>query len=104
MRRSVEQPFTTMRDGREVCSQTVRGKREYRIRTLAMAKRQGWLCALCGSPMTESSVSFDHELGRGMGGSRRQDKIEVDGKRHNAAVHVLCNGVKGSRRVPYILQ
>lgn len=67
-----------------------------------MAKRQGGLCGLCGLPMTEPT--FDHEFGRGMGGARRDDRIEINGMWINAAVHWKCNGEKGSRAVPYVIQ
>ena len=90
--------------GREVCGKTALGKAEYRRRTLSMAERQGWRCGLCGLRMTESTATFDHEFGRGMGGARRDDRIFSDnGNWINAAVHMLCNGIKGSRAVSYVV-
>jgi hypothetical protein len=97
-------PYGITKDGREICRKTPLGRALYRQRTLAMAFRQKWRCALCGKPMSEDDVTFDHQDGRGMGGSRRDDRIEIDGKRFNAAAHEKCNGEKGSRRVPYLLQ
>ena len=93
-----------MKDGREVCIDTPMGRQVYKFRTNIMAERQKWKCALCGLLMTEETVSFDHEDGRGHGGALRDDRVEVDGVRINAAVHVLCNAKKGSQRVPYLLQ
>jgi hypothetical protein len=69
-----------------------------------MAERQGWLCGLCGLLMSKETVTFDHEFGRGMGGARREDRIEIDGRRINAAVHFLCNGLKGSSAKAYVIQ
>ena len=69
-----------------------------------MAERQGWLCGLCRLTMSGFDVTFDHESGRGMGGGKRDDRIDVDGKRQNAAVHFSCNAAKGSRRIAYLIQ
>jgi hypothetical protein len=54
--------------------------------------------------MDADEITFDHEAGRGMGGAKRDDRIEVDGKRKNAAVHFGCNAAKGSRKVHYVAQ
>lgn len=85
------------RDGRECCTETKEGRAEYLLRTYQMARRQKGLCAICGLPLGED-VSFDHQRGRGFNGGFRDDRIKVDGKWHNAAVHWLCNGAKGSRQ------
>ena len=91
------------KDGREILQPTHSGRKEYKRRTIAMAERQVWLCALCDMPLGDD-ITFDHESGRGMGGSTRDDRIEVNGKRKNAAVHYRCNMAKGSRKVPYLHQ
>lgn len=92
----------TMKDGREVCQQqTKAGADEYKLRRMIMRHRQKCLCALCGLWMSEEETTFDHERGRG--GGKRDDRIEIDGKWHNAAVHWLCNGDKGSRKVAYVI-
>jgi hypothetical protein len=44
--------------------------------------------------MAEPETTFDHDDGRR--GGRHDDRIEIDGKRKNAAVHKLCNGERGS--------
>lgn len=90
--------------GREVCDKTTSGLRLYRNRTLLMMIRQNYLCALCGMFMQSYEATFDHEDGRGMGGGKRDDRIEVDGKWKNAAVHGSCNGAKGSRKIPYVIE
>jgi hypothetical protein len=93
-----------MPDGREICDcSTPSGRAEYKRRSEAMAERQHYRCALCGKTLVGWHPSFDHEDGRGMGGGRRDDRIWVDGKWKNAAVHISCNNDKGSRRVPYVI-
>lgn len=96
--------FKTYRDGREACLKSYMGRREYKARTLTMAERQMWLCGLCGLPMSYQDVTFDHEFGRGMGGSKRDDRIEIKGKWFNAAVHRKCNMEKGSRMLGYVIE
>ena len=97
-------PYKQMRDGRQICLNSVAGWREYNRRTDEMSERQKHLCGLCGLWMPEDDRSFDHEDGRGMGGAKRDDRTEVDGKRKNAATHCGCNVAKGSRRIPYVVQ
>lgn len=92
------------RQGFDVCLKTLQGRREYKARTLAMAERQQWRCALCGRWMNMDDVTFDHQFGRGMNGSKRDDRIEIKGKWHNAAAHLRCNQDKGSRMVPYVIE
>ena len=83
---------------REVCDKSPAGRAEYNRRVVEMAERQGWLCAICGEYMHGGNVSFEHQDGRGMGGSLRDDRIEKNGKIYNAATHAICNAKKGSRR------
>lgn len=90
-------PWITYPDGRQECLETAAGKREYRWRTEVMWQRQGEMCAM-GHPMRVEEASFDHEAGRGHGGGHRDDRIEVDGQWKNAAVCVVHNGLKGSKR------
>jgi DNA repair photolyase len=95
-----EQPWVTFPDGREICHLTAAGKREYRNRTLKMRKRQGELCRWCGEWMREEETTFDHDARRN---GRQDDRAEIKdpetGKVRwlNAAVHKLCNGMRGSR-------
>lgn len=88
-------------NGREVCTETAAGKREYARRTAEMAARQGGMCALCGQMMV--AASFEHEAGRGMGGGHRDDRTQFpDGRWMNAATHPACNSRKGSRRFHWV--
>jgi hypothetical protein len=93
----------TQPDGRERCnSQTKAGRSEYRWRTIEMWERQKGLCCLCHQPMTQQEATFDHEHGRGMGGSRRDDRITLpDGSWINGAAHLFCNVAKGSSFIDY---
>lgn len=86
-------------DGREVFNlRTAEGKRQYRNALREMYARQDGKCRICGYGMTWESVTFDHEDGRGMNGSHRDDRIVKDGKPYNGAVHLQCNISKASKR------
>ena len=97
-----------LRDGREICMRTTEaGRREYKARTEAMRLRQGEVCCLyghisiCPGLLAKDDATFEHEDGRGMGGSKRDDRIEKDGKPYNGAAHEICNREKGSRFIDY---
>lgn len=81
---------------REICTDTAAGRREYFRRTREMAERQDHLCAICEEFMVDPT--YDHQRGRGLNGGFRDDRIVIRGRWHNAAVHFLCNGRKGSRK------
>ena len=89
-----------IKEGREICNmKTVLGARVYKNRTRAMAFRQKEICPLCNLGFTEGNPpTFDHQSGRGAAGAWRDDRLEIDGKWHNAAVHESCNVKKGSKR------
>lgn len=88
-----------LRDGREICKcRTVKGKREYKRRIELMWERQGGMCRICHRPLLLSEATFDHEDGRGMNGSHRDDRIEKDGVPYNAVACLGCNVRKGSKR------
>lgn len=105
--------YETMRDQREICRNhpetgTSEGRREYGERIKAMLARQNGICCLAGyAPMCPgrlklSDVTFEHEHGRGSGGSRRDDRITLpNGKWINGAAHYVCNQWKSSRRIAY---
>lgn len=110
--KDVQQPSVVVRvcrGGREVCNQQTRaGSAEYRSRTLAMLERQGGRCCLemhapmCPGRLAENHATFDHEAGRGSGGSKRDDRIVLpDGTWQNGACHASCNNWKASRYIPY---
>lgn len=89
------------RDGREICTDTAAGKREYFRRTRKMSERQNERCAICGLFMVDPT--FDHENGRGFNGGARNDAmVDKDGNWINAAVHWMCNGKKGSKRYHWV--
>ena len=83
-------PFKTMKDGREICLKTPAGKEEYKQRTIQMYERDKCICCLCGQ-FIAYGYTFEHKDGRGMGGSKRDDRIEGNG-----VAHWLGNGRKGS--------
>jgi hypothetical protein len=85
-------------DGREVCDVTRRaGYDEYERRKRLMWERQGKKCFLCGQTLFWKDATFEHQDGRGMGGSKRDDRIEKDGQPYNGVAHLLCNQTKGSQ-------
>jgi hypothetical protein len=86
---------------REVCQGNAAGKREYEARRYKMEVRQGFRCAKC-ERTAGSAMEFDHQNGRGSGGGRRDDRIEVDGKWFNAALCHMCNAEKGSKRYQWL--
>lgn len=86
-------------NGRQVCTQTAAGRREYVLRTEQMWERQLGLCSLCNLPMRREEATYEHQDGRGIGGGHRDDRIEIDGKPYNSAAHGFCNCVKGSIRL-----
>lgn len=101
--RAVRVAVNVFCDGREVCDlKCAAGKREYLYRIAEMMVRQGMVCPLCGGWLSCSDATFEHQAGRGHGGGHRDDRIEVDGKPQNAAVHGSCNSKKGSRRYHWV--
>jgi hypothetical protein len=105
--------FKTYPDGREVCRNhpekgTTEGRAEYKRRLEAMLARQNGICCLavhlgcCAGPLKLKDATFEHEHGRGMGGSRREDRIELpNGKWINGAACYLGNQMKSSRVIRY---
>lgn len=86
------------KEGRELCL-THTG---YANRVIEMADRQGWMCAVCELLMLHPT--FEHQDGKGSGGSRQDDRIfNPDGSWYNAAAHGDCNAKKGSVRYAWIL-
>jgi len=83
------------RDGREVCSDSPAGWREYKRRVEIMVQRQKYRCCLCKRRLGLSQATFEHQRRRGMGAAWRDDRIVKDGEDWNGAAHWVCNGVKG---------
>jgi hypothetical protein len=91
--RPQSQRLIVLPDGREICSDA-----EYKLRRGTMAVRQCNKCAICHRFSGE--LTFDHEAGRGMNASKRDDRLtHPDGRWRNAAVCLNCNTEKGSK--PY---
>jgi hypothetical protein len=89
-------------DGREYCTASASGLREYKARTYAMADRQEGRCAICGFHFDGwfGDPTFDHESGRTAG--HKDERIEVEGVWHNAALHYKCNSIKGSKKYAWV--
>ena len=101
-------------DGREVCQtrldkpEGAEGRAEYKRRKEAMWERQKGICCLygflpqCPGKLMLKDCTFEHEDGRGAGGSKQSDRIELpDGTWINGVSHLLCNGAKGSKHIPF---
>lgn len=96
-------------DGREILS-TVdpAGWAEYKARIRQMWERQGGVCCLarhcplCPGKLRFEDATFEHEGGRGMAGSKRDDRIvNSEGLKINGAAHYQCNRWKASRKITY---
>jgi hypothetical protein len=99
-------------DGREVCSDTAAGKREYKSRTEEMRLRQHELCPICTYYLAKEDATFEHEIPRGFNGGFRDDRIyvpvdicddegnviEIKMVPRNFATHGKCNAERGSKR------
>jgi hypothetical protein len=95
-------------DGREICDKTSAGKIEYNRRKEVMWKRQHGLCGLkisarCPVFIPLEQATFEHQDGRGMGGAKRDDRVEIDGKPYNLVACCWCNFEKGSRRLEVVI-
>jgi hypothetical protein len=85
-------------DGKQILNlETTEGRRIYKERTWEMWRRQQGLCAIC---LRQHLPTFDHEAGRGAG--KRDDRIEVDGEPKNAALCIICQSRKGSKRYKWV--
>jgi hypothetical protein len=83
------------RDGREVCTDTAQGWREYKRRVETMVRRQNHRCCLCNRRLALSQATFEHQRRRGMGAAWRDDRITKDGQEWNGAAHWNCNVERG---------
>lgn len=86
-------------DGREVCDlETTAGRWEYGQRKHLMWMRQQKKCRICTKPLREEEMVFEHQDGKGLGGSHQDDRVEKDGKPYNSVTCGRCNILKGSKR------
>lgn len=83
-------------DGREICTNTHAGRKEYRTRRDYMWDRDEGICCICGTYVEKDESTFEHWMGRGMNGGHRDDRCDVDGKRNNGIAHGHCNTLKAS--------
>ena len=62
--------------GREVCEDSLAGRRDYIRRLESMLCRQNWRCCLCCQPIrSRDDATFEHQRRRGMGSAWRDDRI-----------------------------
>lgn len=101
--RTVTEGLYLYADGHEICRKdTPEGRILYRDRTLKMLSRQGGRCCLCDHPLRKDDALFEHQLGRGHGGGKRDDRITLpSGKWLNGAVCWQCNAEKASKNIDY---
>jgi hypothetical protein len=93
-------PYKDFPDGRFVWdTKTAAGKAGYQAALAIMRSRQKDRCAICALIVW---LTFDHQNGRGHGGSIRDDRTEIDGRWFNAALCVPCQGLKGSTRYHWV--
>lgn len=83
--------FRTMADSREICSSSQAGRAEYQRRREAIWDRDRGACCLCGLYVPLEECTLEHKNGRGMNGSKRDDRIEGNG-----VAHLWGNSQKGS--------
>jgi len=82
--------YRTYPNGREVCSESPVGRKEYGRRVEAMLIRQNFKCCLCGGRLSLANATFEHARRRGIGAAFRDDREELNG-----AAHWICNSEKG---------
>ena len=87
----IEGAFSVLPDGREICHKTPAGRKEYNRRILKMWTRDRMTCCLCGQSILLQDATFEHKQSRGMNGSKRDDREEVNG-----VSHWFGNAAKGS--------
>lgn len=83
-----------LRGNREVCSNSTKGKREYRNRRDFLYQVYDGLCCLCGHHIPEGQETLEHPAGRGTNGNKRDDSVKVC-----LLACWSCQGRKGSRPV-----
>lgn len=94
----IDEAFRRYPDGREVCLENAKGQAEYHRRTMEMHDRQSGICARGAHRIM--APTFDHSDCRGMGSSRRDDRIvDEAGLWMNGCSCWFCNGKAGSKRI-----
>lgn len=80
--------------GRQVCSDSSKGRKEYANRREFLYEVYDHKCCLCCRPLTEQQATLEHPQGRGMSGSHRDDSVTVC-----LIACPECQSRKGSRRI-----
>ena len=86
-------PYKVLRDGREICRKSSAGLEEYKRRRDLMYERDSGICCVCKRFIPKGQETFEHKDGRGLGGNRRDDRIE-----NNGVSHWDCNSKRGGGR------
>jgi 5-methylcytosine-specific restriction endonuclease McrA len=81
-------------DGRTKINQLCKAGRDlYQERKRTAWEKQGRTCGICHKPLAWKDSMVDHKRPRSVGHDDRQENL--------AAVHALCNSVKGSQQHGY---
>jgi 5-methylcytosine-specific restriction endonuclease McrA len=84
-------PYKTRRGGREICDKSPAGREEYARRREFCWDRDRGICCLCGLFVPLEQCTMEHLNGRGLGGSKRDDRPQACG-----VAHWFGNNAKGS--------
>jgi hypothetical protein len=98
-KRRSKEAVRIMPDSREICSQTPAGRAEYARRREERWRLDKGICCLCGLPVALEYATVEHPDGRGLGGSRHDDRIESI-----RISHFFGNAKKGSVRLEKYLE
>src|SRR5271155_1911921 len=83
--------YRVMPDGREICNSSTAGREEYKQRREYVWDRDRGTCCLCQLQVALDWCTLEHKNGRGMNGSKRDDRPAACGVAHWAG-----NNAKGS--------
>lgn len=86
-------------DGRERCTLSSAGRKEYAARRHRMWLRDEGICVLCSLPVSLEECTFEHINGRGMDSGKRDDR-----ESENAVSHYFGNSHRGSISLVKYLQ
>src|ERR1700683_2815048 len=87
----LREPYKAHRGGREVCGKDAAGRAEYNRRREFCWDRDRGICCLCGRFVPLEQATMEHLNGRGLGGSKRDDRPQSCG-----VAHWFGNNAKGS--------
>ena len=87
------------RDGREICQNNAAGRREYQRRREDRWYIDKGICCLCGTFVDPHQATTEHPDGRGMAGSKRNDRVSAI-----RVAHYRGNMAKGGMSLERYLQ